>query len=543
MPSVSAHSITKHRKSSKSSSQQASSLPALSHRALSAASTSNIVTELRRSQRARRPSAHKLESDEYEASSRGSSRPPSPSGRKGNSQPEEESRGEQGKRPGLIKQPEHETRATSYSGSPEPSPAPRLQRGNSGLANSGSPGDPLGSVDKAEAICRASAFLGSDASKFPPRALRQIIDTINAKEAQESPMGLEGGSAPAVLQPTRGMVLGGGHEPPTTGATDPTNPPQKPKPNGAKGRLPLGRRSGGWPPNDDTATESESESEIIELGPGDSVSQRLPLPPAPSPLRAATIPPQSPVLPISHAPHTANETCANHVQMDLDIVADDEASASDSDTAHARKRLRPTAPPQPIHSSPHRASHSKAPSTAPHSSHSASTRSTHPAVPHATPTTAQIHGPASVASPGSSGSAPMSDLSFVLQWAAQLVTQLTRPDGTDTRGAGLSREAGRIGQPEMAYDVVTRVLEKLRSGFTTTAPPPKANPRKRRRQPKHTDFVEDDAELLDAEAALELGEHVSSHKKPTLADFPGYPRCIASDAIPELIAVACTQGA
>ncbi|KAG9094201.1 hypothetical protein FRC07_011343, partial [Ceratobasidium sp. 392] len=74
-----------------------------------------------------------------------------------------------------------------------------------------------------------------------------------------------------------------------------------------------------------------------------------------------------------------------------------------------------------------------------------------------------------------------------------------------------------------------------------SAAEPPAGTTQPRKRGQHR-FVEDDLAVLEAEAALKLGLHVKRHQ-PVLTDYPGYRRRIASLAIPELIAVACTQGA
>ncbi|KAG9082800.1 hypothetical protein FRC06_004856, partial [Ceratobasidium sp. 370] len=352
---------------------------------------------------------------------------------------------------------------------------PGPQRGNLVLAGPSSPSN-------TEAIRRATAFLGSDASKLSARTLRQVLDAFsnNAEEAQEGPVEPEGCSAPTILQSTRGMVLGGGHQPPATRTTDNIDSPQRPSPQPARaeGQLPLGRHSREGPPNEDTATESESEPQSVELGPGDSVSQHLL--PAPPPLCAAAIPPQPPLPPISHALHDADDAGhSNNVRMEVYVATADELGASDSDTgvqaAHACKRPR-LGP-----------SHTEASSTN-RPSHPSSARSAHPTTPHATRTTAPARGPASAASRVPSDPPSTSDLSAVLHWAAQLAGQSTCPGTADAQGAGLSGQAGQISQPKVAFDLATKVLEALRSNLaTTTTPTLRANPRKRQRQPKHTD--------------------------------------------------------
>ncbi|KAG9092228.1 hypothetical protein FRC06_000187 [Ceratobasidium sp. 370] len=137
MPSIHGQSTIQSLKSTHTSSQPLNSQPKC---ALSANSASELEIEPRRSNRVCRPSTHKLEFDEYEASSRGSSQPPSPAAglqSKSKWQPKWEKYpfGKQSERPGRIKQPLINTGTTSHSSSLEPPTTPGPQQGNHLMAS------------------------------------------------------------------------------------------------------------------------------------------------------------------------------------------------------------------------------------------------------------------------------------------------------------------------------------------------------------------------------------------------------------------------
>ncbi|KAG9092513.1 hypothetical protein FRC06_011893 [Ceratobasidium sp. 370] len=314
---------------------------------------------------------------------------------------------------------------------------------------SGPARDSVQVISRAEAIWRASAYISTDASHLPGRTIKLILEQIpdDPEDIEETPMEIEGGSAPAVLQSTGGVVLGGRHQPPSTGTAD-DDPPQGPRAQPASGATVE-------PRNEDTATEDESEPEIIELRPEDSVSQRI-LPTCTS-LHAPPYPPRP--LPAMTAPTNVNKAKRPaNMRTDLNAATKSSRSGSESDIEIAcpskRQRLyepcqvsRPSRPLQPClstHSSPRAA----APSAA------------------------------SILPPDASNPTPLSDTGGILTKAVQLVEQ-----------------AG------------------------------------------------DNAEVLEAEAALELGKHIRRYRKPMLADFPGLRRAIASLSMPKFTAIACTRGA
>ncbi|KAG9075677.1 hypothetical protein FS749_012633 [Ceratobasidium sp. UAMH 11750] len=339
MPSGLAYPITDAHKSTRPSSQ-----PTLSH----AASPSNFDIEPRRSRRVRRPSAHKLESDEYEASSRGSTRPPTPSEPDPKPKSKKPAKNTRGNRPGHIVQPNADAGSTSHGSTPEPIGTPRPRPGGSFLASECATGDQP-ELDKAEAIRRATAFLGTDASKLPARIIQDVLYRIpHDAEDQATPMELEGGSAPAILQPAGRVVLGSRHEPSASRTTDNVGS-QAPNAQPADAQLPLDTSRLGRSFNEDTVTESESELEDIELGLGDSVSQRLPpaLPPPPT----TTLSPRAHPTPNSHPLRHPDQITRSKafIAAAVDDPAPESGSNSGSDRdlpAPARKHQRLAEPPR-----------------------------------------------------------------------------------------------------------------------------------------------------------------------------------------------------
>ncbi|QRV93499.1 hypothetical protein RhiJN_21517 [Ceratobasidium sp. AG-Ba] len=227
--------------------------------------------EPRRSHRSRRPSLHKLESDAYEAESQRTSRPATPSEFKPKPKAKR-SNGEKGNRPGRIVQPAN-TWAAQHSESPEP------------FAELGSPqddyemesdGQEVSTITRAEAIRRVSAHLKYDASKMPDDELQEVLEDIEALKAEArrtSPMEIADGTPEALWQPSDREAMGrrprglAGAAPYDADTSE--EPPQQPRHPDTP--IPLGHSR-----DDNTATEDSDE--IEELGPGDSVSQRVPQP-------------------------------------------------------------------------------------------------------------------------------------------------------------------------------------------------------------------------------------------------------------------------
>ncbi|QRV93495.1 hypothetical protein RhiJN_21513 [Ceratobasidium sp. AG-Ba] len=136
---------------------------------------------------------------------------------------------------------------------------------------------------------------------------------------------------------------------------------------------------------------------------------------------------------------------------------------------------------------------------------------------------------------------PTSDVDAVLTWATRVITKATHshlPAGTSDHAS----QTDSVGND--AYVQLASVLEDLRAHLAASVPklPLPANHTQRLRRPRDTDLVEDNAELLEAEAALALGKRINVRRKPCLSDFPGLRRHIASNAIPDLVATMITRG-
>lgn len=291
------------------------------------------------------------------------------------------------------------------------------------------------------------------------------------------------------------------------------------------------------PSADDTATESETESEPVELGPGDSVSQRrLHTPPPP-------IPPIPPIQPPAQSssqsaslftPYNSNNA-TNRMNVDkpkpvTSHVSESESESESSDselessvasnTAPAAKRLRLTCTPAPrLHKLPTAqsatgpssrrspAQHSAAPHSATHvdQSHTGSTYA-HASV------TAEAHTmsrnqPLSLAR-GSNCTPrppPTSDLMAVLAWAALMAKQAKESLVTANQGATPCNQSNEV------YELLATVLQGVHSQLvvaTESLPAePKIGPSQSSLTPDHMEFVEDDAELRDARAAHASGKH------------------------------------
>ncbi|KAG9074461.1 hypothetical protein FRC06_010678, partial [Ceratobasidium sp. 370] len=110
---------------------------------------------------------------------------------------------------------------------------------------------------------------------------------------------------------------------------------------------------------------------------------------------------------------------------------------------------------------------------------------------------------------------PTSDLSAVLIWAAQQLSCMT--------GQGASSSCG-ASQPEAVYDAVAKVLDRFHSNPSAT-PAPRVWAQ-RPLELRHTDPVEDNSEVLEAEAALALSKRVvsPSHRRTTTTMPPSKKR-------------------
>ncbi|KAG9103583.1 hypothetical protein FRC07_009963, partial [Ceratobasidium sp. 392] len=486
----------------------------------------DAAPEPRRSVRGRRPSLHKLESgalnnvyvtrncglralDEYEASSRASSRPPSPAGPKSKPQSKKSKSDKPGSRPGRIVQPAPSTRPTRDSSSPEPFTAPRPPPRNSLLAHPASASKTSKVANKAECVERASGLLGYNASRLSQGTIEKVLNAgipPKSQAAQADPMGLKGGSAPSVSQSARGVlvlqafgtstpvathtvhfqqgvVLGSQHQPPTAAATDNTDASQGPDQPHALSRDQRARDPSPLnvpPVNDNTATEPESEPEDIKLKPGDSVSQRLPN------IAYSSLPPldypSTPSAPAAGDPDLVNATAPlDGVPMDLDTgtVNQRDTSGSDAD-ADSETELSEAvrALEQQRLAQPHQQSAASHRPNLP-CSHSRSSAARHPpphSVAEAQPS-AHVPRPASVPR-----AAP------------------NRSNATST----IPIFSVSLSMPPPVSDVDG---ELRRSHLVPSAPEPQAGTVQPRKHGRHH-FVEDNSAELEAEAALKLGLHV-----------------------------------
>ncbi|KAG9094019.1 hypothetical protein FRC06_011271, partial [Ceratobasidium sp. 370] len=480
------------------------------HALCNATSTSEAAPERRRSNHSRRPSAHKIESDEYQASLRGSSRPPSPSAPVPKRKPRKLPWGARGDQPGCITQLDSDIGSMCNKGLPEPPATAGPQAGDSHVASQSLAGNLPKATKSAEAVRCASAYLGVDASRYTSKTIEKVLALAaipdGGKEGDTGAMEIEGRSAP-ITGPTAIDQTGGIGE-----------------------RTPAIR-----------STESESELEFVELGPGDSVSQRLPrLPPS---LRAPSHPPFH----NSHPPHHTNEAetpdAAPMVTNTTgpDMLGSDEGLADEIEQACMHKRLR-LAQSIRISSSSHPPSTSTPSVAWAHPTHP-STSHSEPLMPVLAPNKARAvlttYQPILAPSCSLLEPPPMSDTHGMLAWAAWLAQHVSHT--ANNPRASTSCRAGPASQPDALYHALAQVLGDLASRLP--APTLQLRPSRPPLNPKHMHFVDDNAEFLKAEAALSLGQHFPSRGKLKLSDFPGLPRHIASLAIPDLIATACTQGA
>ncbi|KAG8694603.1 hypothetical protein FRC09_009745, partial [Ceratobasidium sp. 395] len=436
--------------------------PMSSPRAPSPVSAEESATEPRRSTRTRRPSSHKLESDAYQADSQEPSRAPTPSAPKSKSKSKsgkskkKKPWGEPGARPGRITQPASDPEPSSDEGSPGPLAKAGSNSGRSRLADQRLTRDSPDAIDQEEAVCRASVALGSDASRLSAKTIKQVLAAVKdyGEDADAGTMEVEGESAPALPQSTGRVVLGGGCQPPAEGAADNATTFGSSAPAGQRLVAPI----------NSSATEPNSDPEFVELGPEDSVSQRI----DPQVHQPLLYPQPTPVPRLSPKPAlklnpTIDESDKSDTNTDTVDTDDDLPIVRPLKRQHPTLPFRGPLPPRPVSLHPHQsAASSTGPAVASTSrrSHAASMRPSAPALPQPP---------------------PIADLNAVLAWAAQLAKQTAT-----NQGAHVTNE----------YGVLARVLDDLR--LSQLAAP---NPLKRRRD-------ESDAEqaaVLEAEAAFTLG--------------------------------------
>ncbi|KAG8731171.1 hypothetical protein FRC10_001978, partial [Ceratobasidium sp. 414] len=487
-------------------------------------STLEPATEPRRSQRTRRPSIHKLESNEYEASSRASTPAPSAFKPVGKPSSTKRRRGKPGKRPGRIVQPDFGTWPSSHEGSPEPPSAAGSHVSDSRLASPGPVGDKApAAIGRAEAVRRASAYLGTDASRYSNATLQKVVTQIEdpGEEVGSSPMEIETGSAPALWQSAGRLGLESGHQSSARGIADAGSAQGTKEHNPPTPDLVLLA--------DNSDTEPESEPEVVELGPGDSVSQRVCLVPQTPPHSSH---PTSAPAPVPHAPSGARKAKpSNNMHASSDTNTEDESDTEPEDeTMRSLKRQRIT-PASQTNTLPTRPGQSRSQrhQSLPQRDHSHPQQSsTLPAAPPSSKvripnTSSQSSSSHILQEPPS-----VSDLSAVLGWASRFAKQASR--------------SHHVTQA-VDYQLLATVLDNARHSHLVTSAPERVPS-----HPRHTaGLAGDSVAVLEAEAALALGTHTAFAKRPrhksTLANFPGFPRHIATLAIPDLIATAVASGA
>ncbi|KAG8728774.1 hypothetical protein FRC10_004585, partial [Ceratobasidium sp. 414] len=342
-----------------------------------------------------------------------------------------------------LVQPDANTWPTSHEGSLElPSAAGSYVSGSRLVSPSPASGKAPDTTDRAESVRRVSAYLGTDALRYLNTMLQKVVAQIKdpGEEIGSGPMEIETGSA---LMPVQCKV-------------------SSEEQYAAAHNLPTLEQLRLVPPADNSDTKPESESQMVELGPNDSVSQHVP------PIPWASLHSSHPRL-IPHAPnymHKAKPTCNAHVDSDTNTVDESDTSLG-SDTEPKEE----TEPP------------------------------------------------------------PLSNVTAVLTWASHLAKQ-----------AGTLRHMTQAND----FQLLTTVLDNLRCSHLVT-------PTQEQVQLclQHVGLTGDNASILEAKVVLTLGTHViraeTYTKRPchkaTLADFPGFPRHIATLAIPNLVATAIAKGA
>ncbi|KAG8791638.1 hypothetical protein FRC12_008540 [Ceratobasidium sp. 428] len=502
-------------------------------------------SEVRRSTRARRPSIHQLESQDYVARSQASSRSPSPSEPKsrskssgkssGRSKPKEkkEPYGHPGDRPGRITQPAINAGTTGHDSSPEPLAADESDHDDFEVATQRDGAIRLIHVKREKAIRLATTHTGQDASNYSTQTLNKILQEIVDEEDCEGPVGTEGEDSPTQYEQARHMVLGGGHQSPATGIADDAGSeganaeledapgPEEPVVDMMEADGPATTElAGAELPAENSDTVLKETQAPIELGTGDFISQRIP---------GHSLTPCSHLTPRSSRtlPHATGFPRTPHPNKShpLDNAGENSGSAtidSDEEGTLARKRQRLAQP-------THRAKPSHLGIFRPIASNV-----------QALPLRAARHKPPPPASsvtltPGLSKPPPASDLKSALAWAVEFAEREARSCATTSQHASGSR------QSQGDFGLLAQVLGEICSlTDSSLSLPPKV-----RYLPEHsrsTDFISNHVAVLEAEAAVVLGKRTRPRKQPSLADFPGLPGEIASLTIPELVATAVAKG-
>ncbi|QRV96656.1 hypothetical protein RhiJN_24674 [Ceratobasidium sp. AG-Ba] len=469
--------------------------------------------EPRRSARKPRPSAHGIESHKWPAAK-------VPSGRKSvakaNSVTKQKKNpfGVRGDRPGRIVQPAADYGTIDRDDSPEPLATNEADLG----------------VQPQKAIRLATKYLQQDASGFSSQTLKKVLEELPSldEDGSPGPMDIEKRNSPTQLKSAGRILLGGGLQSPYSGSAyekeiDPEAANTEP---GAGASAPtLGKRLGAeldveepvgdTPMAENTNTELEPDTEVIELWPSDSVSQQLPRFQTPaSKARSTGAETQTP------PPHHTKVPRTPPLKHRSAPIIVDNNSESDDDAVNLHKRPRLTQPlPRPrtqqtLRPLPLGILHLSSSKVSPLPLHAAR---------HMPPRSSGSCGP-SIRPP------PTSNINSALAWAVEFVNQQVRSHATTSKGAGSSSE------PD--FSVLARVLGEIQTLADSSLAPQPTVP--------HTvrpiDLINDHLATLEAEAAIALGKQPRVRKQPALSDYPGLPGQIASLAIPELVATAISGG-
>ncbi|KAG8707639.1 hypothetical protein FRC08_000380 [Ceratobasidium sp. 394] len=252
-----------------------SAVSASNDRASGATATSELTTEqpIRCSQHTHCPSAHKPESVRSQLARVQLTIQPF------QTKAETEIEGRTRRQMGLIRQPANVTVA-AYTGSLEPVASTGPQCKDTFMVSqcpAGHDDIEIIHTSKVEAIRHTTAFVEADTSHLSAKTIQRLLEQVteDAEDDDMGPMELEGGSAPAFLQSTRGVILSSGHQPPTGRTTSDVGSPEGPNTQliGTLNSYAQEEPCLEAQPVNDTATESESEPEIVELRPRDSISQ------------------------------------------------------------------------------------------------------------------------------------------------------------------------------------------------------------------------------------------------------------------------------
>ncbi|KAG9105514.1 hypothetical protein FRC07_009223 [Ceratobasidium sp. 392] len=157
------------------------------------------------------------------------------------------------------------------------------------------------------------------------------------------------------------------------------------------------------------------------------------------------------------------------------------------------------------------------------STHSASVRAAPLVILNKAPAQAVIAS-SSVSPPNAPRPPPASDPTAVLAWARQQ-----------------AEKAGN-GAPNVDFGLLARALGDLGTRIANSSSEPQRHTRRLPSRARPADLVEEDAEVLTAEAALERGVHAPRRRQPALSDYTGIPHLVATRTIPKLNAIACARG-